>query len=313
VVGLVTIAAQRSGGAVSSLAAIPLPERVGNALVSYAAYLIAMVWPRHLSFFYPHPGAGLPPWQIVASAALLVAITFVAWRRIRTHPYVAIGWVWYVVMLLPVIGLIQVGVQARADRYTYLPLIGPFIALTWAYCDTVRRREVVAGTAAVAGVLLTGAAYVQAGYWHDSVTLYTRALAVTKDNAVAHGNMGLALLEAGDLDGAIAHSREALRLAPGNAEAPNQLATALTRKGLADEAIAVYRTALAVRPNDVTLHSNFGTVLAEQGQLDAAAASFEKRCAWPPARPTRTTTWASCWRGKRGSTRRSSSWRKRNV
>jgi Flp pilus assembly protein TadD len=276
VVGIVTIAAQRGEGAMSSLAAIPFPERVGNALVSYAAYLVSMVWPQHLSFFYPHPGAGLPPWQVLASAALLFAITFAAWRTIRTHPYVAIGWAWYVIMLLPVIGLIQVGVQARADRYTYLPLIGPFLAMTWAYGDTVRRRELVVGTAAVAGVLLTGAAYVQAGYWHDSVTLYTRALAVTTDNAVAHGNMGLALLEAGDLDGAIAHSREALRLAPGNAEAPNQLATALTRKGLADEAIAVYRTALAVRPNDVTLHSNFGTVLAEQGRFDDAAREFQE-------------------------------------
>jgi protein O-mannosyl-transferase len=276
VVGIVTLVAQRAGGAMSSLAAIPIPERMGNALVSYAAYLVAMVWPQHLSFFYPHPGAGLPPWQVLASAALLFAITFAGWRTIRTHPYVAIGWAWYAIMLIPVIGLIQVGVQARADRYTYLPLIGPFIAVTWLFGNTVRRREFVLGTAAVVGVLITGSAYVEAGYWHDSVTLYTRALAVTKDNSVAHGNLGLALLEAGDLDGAIAHSREALRLTPGNAEAPNHLATALTRKGLPDDAIAVYRTALAVRPSDVTLHSNLGTVLAEQGQLDAAAREFQE-------------------------------------
>jgi Flp pilus assembly protein TadD len=273
-VGLVTVAAQRAGGAMSSVAAIPVSARIGNAIVSYAAYLAAMVWPSQLSFFYPHPGTALPPWQVLGGGVLLIAITLLARQTIRARPYIAIGWAWYLIMLVPVIGLVQVGIQAHADRYTYLPLIGPFIAITWAFCELVKHRTAVMATAACVALVLIATSYVEAGYWRDSITLYTRALAVTKRNAVAHDALGLALLEKGDLDGAIAHTREALRLEPGHPEAPNHLATALTKRGETAEAINVYRAALAIRPNDATLHSNYGTVLAEQGQLDAAAAEF---------------------------------------
>ena len=191
------------------------------------------------------------------------------------------GWAWYVVTLVPVIGLVQVGVQARADRYTYLPLIGPFIIVVWGASDLLAslaalraRTATTFVSSAVVAVGLTAAAHVEAGYWHDSVTLYERALAVTKNNAVAHNDLGLALLERGELDGTILHCREALRLDPGHPEAPNHLATALARQGRSAEAIAVYRAALAVRPGDVTFHSNLGAVLADQGDLAAAAAEF---------------------------------------
>jgi len=278
---ILTVIAQRAGGAVSSVEAVPIASRIANAVVSYATYLAKTVWPTGLAFFYPHPGNGLPAWQVLTSAGLLVALTIFAWRTRHTRPYFVVGWAWYVITLIPVIGLVQVGLQGRADRYTYLPLIGPFIAITWGVADLLQRvadarirRIVASGSSIAVSVALAATAYATTGYWHDSVTLYTHALAVTTNNAVAHNDLGLALLERGDLDGAITNCREALRIDPRNPEAPNHLATALTRKGDIAGAIAVYRQALIVRPNDVTLHSNFGTVLAEQGDFDGAAAQF---------------------------------------
>jgi Flp pilus assembly protein TadD len=278
---IATLIAQRQGGAMSSVEAIPLASRAGNAIVSYAAYLVNAIWPTGLAFFYPHPGGGLAAWQVLLGGALLAGLTLAAWRAIPSRPYVPVGWAWYVVTLLPVIGLVQVGLQARADRYTYLPLIGPFIAVTWGFAERLERIAEVRvrnalcfGTAGVVSVALASAAYVQTGYWHDSVTLNTRALAVTQNNAVAHNDLGLALLEREDFDGAIRHCREALRIDPGHPEAPNHLATALAREGRLEEAFAVYRQALSIRPGDVTLHSNFGTVLGEQGQFAEAAAQF---------------------------------------
>ncbi|HEX4826069.1 MAG TPA: tetratricopeptide repeat protein [Candidatus Polarisedimenticolaceae bacterium] len=274
--GALTVAAQSGGGTVSGLEAIPLSERAGNAVVSYAAYLVKAVVPTGLAFFYPHPGGRLPAWEVLGSAALLAAITIVAFRSIRTRPYLAIGWAWYAIMLVPVIGIVQVGIQARADRYTYLPLIGIFLAATWAFAELAEGRlGLQRAAAAAAGLALTAAAYVEAGYWHDSVTLYRRALAVTQDNVVAHNDLGLALLQQNDLEGAIRESREAIRLDPGHPEPANTLATALTRLGRPQEAIAAYRTALAHRPSDAVLHGNLGTVLAETGDLDGARTEFQ--------------------------------------
>jgi Flp pilus assembly protein TadD len=278
---VLTVEAQRGAGAMSSIEAIPIASRAGNALVSYATYLVKTIAPVGLAFFYPHPGGRLPAWQVLGSAALLLALTGIAWRTIRTRPYIAIGWAWYLIMLVPVIGIVQVGIQARADRYTYLPLIGIFIAATWTFAelseriDDVRlRRGLCRGAAAAVGLALGASAWAEAGYWHDSVRLYTRALSVTKDNVVAHNDLGLALLQQGDLDGAVRESREAIRLDPGHPEPPNTLATALTRKGRPDDAIAVYRAALRERPNDAVLHGNLGTVLAESGDLSGAAAEL---------------------------------------
>ena len=280
---IVTLIAQREGGAMSEAGVFPLTVRLGNALVAYASYLIDTVWPSGLAFFYPHPGGGLPVWQVLASAAALVAISVGAFRTSRSYPYLAMGWAWYLVMLVPVIGLVQVGLQARADRYTYLPLIGVFIAAVWGASDlAVRiaddraRKPAIFAVGALVAAGLIVVARLEAGTWHDSVMLYQRALAVTSDNAFAHNDLGLALLERGDLDGAILHSRQALRLDPEHPEAPNTLATALSRKGLAAESVAVYREALRTRPGDVTFHSNLGTVLAEQGDLPAAAAEFQE-------------------------------------
>jgi hypothetical protein len=142
---IVTVIAQRAGGAVSSVEAIPIASRVANAVVACATYLVKTVWPTGLAFFYPHPGGALPAWQVLASATVLIALTLFAWRTRPTRPYVAMGWAWYLVTLVPVIGLVQVGLQARADRYTYLPLIGPFIAMTWGAADVCRSKIVAWG------------------------------------------------------------------------------------------------------------------------------------------------------------------------
>ena len=280
---ILTATAQRAEGAMSSLAAIPLSERIGNAIVSYALYLGKAILPTGLAFFYPHPGSALPAWQVVVAAAVLAALTIGAWRERRAHPYLAVGWAWYVITLVPVIGLVQVGIQSRADRYTYLTLIGPFLAVTWLAAewiervpDAARRRVLAWGAAIAAGAPLAAAAYVQAGYWHDSVTLYTHALAVTERNAVAHEDLATALLAKGDLDGAAREAREALSIAPGHPEPPVTLATVLSKQGRTAEAIAVYREALKMRPGDATLHSNLGTILGGSGDAEGAATEFRE-------------------------------------
>ena len=278
-----TMIAQRSGGAMSTTEVFPLSARAANAAVAYMLYLTGMVWPARLSFFYPYRGAALPAWQMAAAVLLIIAITVLAARTARTYSYIAVGWAWYLVTLIPVIGLVQVGLQARADRYTYLPLIGPFIAITWGAADLAGRvgdlrvrKALMGSVGCVVAVALIFTAHVEAGYWHDSIALYQRALAVTQDNATAHNDLGLALLERGDLDGTILHCKEALRLDPNHPEAPNHLATALSRKGQLAEAIAVYREAIRRRPGDVTFHSNLGTVFAEQGDFPSAGAEFHE-------------------------------------
>jgi Flp pilus assembly protein TadD len=279
IAALLTLAAQSRGGALSDLGAFPLAVRLGNAAISYVAYVVKTLWPSQLAYFYPHPGRSLSVGAALACGGLLLAASAAAWGVRRRFPYVTFGWLWYVITLVPVAGVVQVGLQARADRYTYVPLIGLFVAAAWGAAElagrsagaaaTLRLKLVVSACAASA-IALAIAAHLQTRHWRDSVTLYEHALEVTSNNAVAHANLALALLERDDLVGAIAHGREALRISPGNPEAPNHVATALSRQGNYDEAVAIYRAALALRPRDATLHSNLGAVLGEQGRLEEA-------------------------------------------
>jgi len=277
----ITLLAQSAGGAVSGLAALPFAVRAGNAAVSYVVYVVKTVWPTGLAYFYPHPGRSLSTGLVLACVALLAVVSALAIAARGRFPYVTFGWLWYVITLVPVAGLVQVGQQARADRYTYVPLIGLFVATAWGAADlagraSVLRRRLVAAACAVSVVALAVAAHRQTHHWRDSVSLYQRALAVTSNNAVAHANLSLALLVGGDPEGAIAHGRAALRIQPAHPEAPKHLATALAHQGRHDEAVAIYREALARRPDDATLHSNLGTVLIELGRLEEADASFRE-------------------------------------
>jgi Flp pilus assembly protein TadD len=285
-----TLAAQSRGGAVSGLTTYPAAVRIENAIVSYAAYIGQMLWPARLSFFYPHPHGSSSPAAVFAAALLFAAATAGAFGLARRRPYVLFGWLWYAVTLVPVIGIVQVGMQARADRYTYVPLVGLFVVLVWGASDfaewavnrassegrarACRLLVAIAGCAVVA-VLAIGA-YVQTGYWHDSERLYRRALKLRADNPVAHNNLANALLGRGDADGAVEHAREALRLDSAHPDAPATLGNALARLGKLDEAVAVYRKAIANRPSDPFLRSNLAAFLGNQGKLDAAAAELRE-------------------------------------
>jgi tetratricopeptide (TPR) repeat protein len=225
---VVTFLAQSSGGTVASLEQVPFASRIGNALVSYAAYLGKAFWPTRLAVFYPHPGADLPAVKVALAAVLLVTVSLVAWRLRRSRPYLALGWLWYLGTLVPVIGLIQVGSQAMADRYTYLPFIGLGIAVAWGASDACARlpgaRAALPVAACAAIAALAVIASVQVRHWRDSASLFRHSLEVTQNNHVAHAYLGTALLERGQTGDAILHYEEALRLRPDFLTVANNLA-----------------------------------------------------------------------------------------
>ncbi len=276
--GVITVLVQYHAGAVRDLRELPLDARVANAVVSYAAYLGKALGPVGLAPFYPfRPPAA---WQVAAAGAVLVgvsALAALAWRR---RPYLVVGWLWYLVSLVPVIGLVQVGVQALADRYTYVPLIGPFVGVVWGLADLAsgRARLRAALGVAAAGVLLACAAgtWLQAGRWHDSVTLWEHTLRVTTDNPVAEQNLGAALLERGDLKEAEPHLRAAVALQPDFVRAYDNLGIVLDRLGRLDEAVRCYRKSLELNPDQVTPHVNLGIDLGKLGKGDEAVTELSE-------------------------------------
>jgi protein O-mannosyl-transferase len=288
-----TILAQKT--AVSSLEELPFSFRISNAVITYVAYVWQMLWPTKLAVFYPHPYDRLPLWEILLAAGLLVIITVIVFALRRKQPYFVTGWFWYLIMLVPVIGVIQVGVQARADRYTYLPHIGLYVALTWALTDLTaswrRHREILGFATSALIALLSWCAWRQTGYWKNSETLWTHTLAVTSDNSVAHNNLGLLRMQEGRADDAIAHYHEALKIRyeraetrnnPANALIYNNLGNAMLRKGLPDDAIPYYNRALAIRPDYADGHYNLGFALLKKGEVNEAIAHWQKALAIKP-------------------------------
>ena len=267
--------------AVVAIDVIPLPSRIANALVSYVAYIGELFYPIGLAVLYPYPESGLPIWKVAASTVALAGISTAAlvWRR--RFPYLFVGWFWYVGMLVPVIGLVQVGLQSMADRYTYLPQIGLCIAVTWGVAQLAaswrHRFRVYGAVSALAVLVLMGLAWRQTSYWRDSETLWTHTLACTARNFLSHNNLGLVLAERGKVDEAIAHFQKAVELKPGYADAHQNLGVALAGRGQFDAAIPHYRKALELKPDypDIT-HNNLGIALARRGQFDAAIAHFQK-------------------------------------
>jgi protein O-mannosyl-transferase len=277
--GLITVAVQGRGGTVASGVVLPLGGRIANALTAYVAYLAKTFWPAHLAAYYPYPSS-IQVARVAGSLILLGALTALAVRLARRHPYVPVGWFWYLGTLVPAIGLIQVGTQAMADRYTYIPLIGIFIVLAWGVPELVARwprsRVALLGAAAVALLACTAATRAQVRHWSDSKALWTHALRVTKENYAAHTYMGNALSLEGDLEGAIDQYEEALRIRPDYPEAHNNLGPALARTGRLDEAVASFTEAVRLRPNFADAHSNLGLALASQGKLDEAIAQYQE-------------------------------------
>jgi tetratricopeptide (TPR) repeat protein len=275
--GVVTIAVQQSSHYVMPLGLVPLPLRVANALVSVAAYLADMCWPVRLAVFYTlnfHP----PLWQPVAAGAAILAVSLLAIRFIGRRPYLAVGWFWYLVTLLPVIGLVQVGSQARADRYTYIPMVGIWIALAWGVAALVRNRPALraaaAAAAAAACVACCALTWRQVGYWQDTVSLFQHSLSVTSGNYLGYNILGLAYRDRGDLDKAIACYQTAVQIDPAFQAAHANLSQALVEKGRTDEALNEIAIAARLRPDDEEAQYNLGAALANQGRFEDAIVAF---------------------------------------
>lgn len=273
----VTVFAQQ--GSMATLQAVPAARRVGNALVSYVVYLGKTFWPAKLAAFYPLP-QGIPLWKSLAAGALLAAITVLAVWRIRRQPYLAVGWLWFLGMLVPVIGLVQVGRQAMADRYTYLPSIGLFLAVAWLAADLAFERRLFraarAGAALAVVAALAVAAHAQAGLWKDSLTLFRHALAVNPNNYLAHLNVAVALSRRGDREGALHHFHELLRLQPHLPEAHATLATALADWGRPAEALPHARRAVQLKPDRARFRHVLAGVLEKLGRKEEAIAQLRK-------------------------------------
>ena len=281
---------------------IPLKYRLGNALVSYTEYIRKMFWPSDLGILYPHPETNLLLWQVLAAALFLACITIFVIRFFRSRRWLAVGWLWYIGTLVPVIGLVQVGLQAMADRYTYVPLIGLFIIIAWGAAELLakqRYRNIVLPTGAVIVLLaLTAVTYRQLSYWRDSITLYKHTVAVTANNDILHYNLGALLSKEDKIDEAIKHWREAVRIRPEQHTIHKNLAILLSRQGDINGAIEHYRNVLELRLRDETTRKalgnllarlddaeklfNRGNVLAAQDELDEAITCYTKSLQFRP-------------------------------
>ena len=270
-VGIVTILVQQHGGAMQLK--IPPGLRLENAIVSYTRYIAKLIYPSDLAVFYPYP-THWPLLVVLVALALIAGITAVAFWLRRTQPFFVVGWLWFVGMLVPVIGILQVGEQALADRYTYLPSIGILMALVLgAFSMQLAGKLRFAGTMTICAVIALACGLLtrhQLGYWRDSRTLFSHALAVTRGNPLAHNNLGTALDQAGEVEQAIYQYRLALQLKPSFALAHNNLGTALDRQGKLQDAVKEFIAALEINPFYAEVHHNLAVTLMKMGLVDDA-------------------------------------------
>jgi tetratricopeptide (TPR) repeat protein len=285
---VVTFMAQSVGRAIQSLDALTLQLRIVNALVSYVVYLSKMLWPYSLAIFYPHPEKTLGLWPGLASALLLGFICAVVFREIPCRPYLAVGWLWFLGTLVPVIGLVQVGMQAMADRYTYIPLIGVFVAMVWAITDLVETRKLSRKLSAIFAALilcaLMSSTWFQLQHWQNTLTLFHHALTATENNYAAHFIIARAEGERGNMDKALFHYNKAVEINPAYvAMMHNRIGYYLAEEEQPEEAISQFKEALKVRPDYANAHNNLGVMLARKGQMEEAIARFSEALKILPA------------------------------
>ena len=277
---VVTFVVQSKGGAISTFEAISLKVRIINAFASYVRYLERMCWPHDLAIFYPHPNNSLPIWQGVAAGLLLVMVSILVGRQSSKRPFLPVGWVWFLGTLIPVIGIVQVGGQSMADRYTYIPSIGIFLMTVWGISGLLARvpyRNLLLGCAGTIILLcLSLATWLQLGYWQNSETLFRRTLSVTKRNYVAHHNLGTALVAENRFDEAVGQYKKALDIWPAYPDAHNNLGVVFARQGLHEKAIFHYKEALRANPDHILAHQNIANALAERGHLKDAVSHYSK-------------------------------------
>jgi tetratricopeptide (TPR) repeat protein len=310
---VVTYIVQLQAGSVKSIEAYPLGVRISNAIVSYIFYIAKMIWPNDLAVLYPHPGFG-PLWQVAGAALLLVAATFMAIRGAKRFPYLPVGWLWYVGTLVPVIGLVQVGIHARADRYSYVPLIGLFIITAWGIPDLLKgwrhRKEAIAALSALSLACLFTVTWTQVGYWRNSITLFDHTLNVTDHNSlilnnrgsvysrlghytraiedfsraieidpkdtVAYYNRGVAYFGLGNVKPAIDDFSRAIDLNPIYAEYYYNRATAYTRLGETNQAMVDFNRAIEINPKFDDAYFNRGLIHARRGDYSQALVDFDR-------------------------------------
>ncbi len=267
---ILAFVAENSLGAIRAY--IPLKLRLGNAVVSYARYLVKMVWPEKLSLLYPLQEGSLAAWQVIGAVVLLIFITLLAIRA-RHHKWLAVGWFWYLGTFVPVIGIVQIGGQAIADRYTYVPLIGVFIIIAWTAGEFVpkwRWRNLLLGILAVVILFAFSVrTWFQVGYWRDSITLYKRSISVTSGNHDLLYNLAVVLAGQGEKEEAVKYFREELEIWPDDVEGHTNLGILLREQGRFDEAIGHFRQAIKLQPNEVPPHLNLGISLERENELEA--------------------------------------------
>ena len=282
-VGVVTCLAQR--GAMATLERVPFALRLENSLVAYAGYLGKIFWPAKLAFFYPLTAA--PFLAVLLATAGLAAISIFAWRARRAFPYVPVGWCWFLGTLVPVIGLVQVGEQAMADRYSYFPAIGIFIIVAFGGWDLANRFPLAKKIFFPAAVLILAGCValteIQLQYWRSDETLFSHAVAATGENEIAHLNLGVVYEKEGRLDEAMREYRAALKLNPRREHTHSNIADLLDLTGQPQAALAEYEAALKLNPNSVLTHLNLGTLRVELGQFAEAAAEFAEAARLDPA------------------------------
>jgi len=320
-VSVVTLFAQKN--AMPRLGLLPLGGRIANALAAYLIYIWQMIWPSNLALAYPR-AENLPIWEIAGAAAFLIAITLASIGLRKRYSYFIVGWFWYLIMLLPVIGLAQVGGQAHADRYSYLPQIGLYIVITWSIVDLVRefrvRHEIVSATAVLIVFVFAANAWAQTKYWRDSETLWRHTLAVTSaendvarfylgeflldhqrtdealtelkivaahhpDDVETHYDLGNAFLQKNQIDEAVTEFQTALKIDPKHSDAETALANILLGLGRGEEAIEHYRNVLSLHPTNPAAHYNLGRGLYRQHQISEAIAHYEEALAIDPNYP----------------------------
>jgi len=279
VASVTTIFAQKGSGAISNLEIIPLHIRLQNAIISYIIYIENIVWPSHLAVFYPFPKMIALP-RVIISAAILIALTLLFVVNISRFPYLIVGWLWYIGTLVPVIGVIQVGSQSMADRYTYVPLIGISVMIAWGLPQLIGKwrsgRYILSGILCLIIPLLIWSAWVNAGYWKDNVTLFSHAIDVTRDNYLAHNSLGVALCDRGDFDAGINHYIEALRIYPEHIQALNNLGATLVKEREYGKSIEHFKKAIQLDPYFVNAHYNLGVALYSLGKVDEAIKEYQE-------------------------------------
>lgn len=282
---VITVVAQKTGGSLTSLQSYPMDFRIANAIISYAEYIVKMFLPFNLAVFYPHPGVILTA-SLIKSALLLLLISAVALRWIR-YRYILVGWLWYLGTSLPVIGLVQVGMQSMADRYTYIPLNGLFIMIVWGISEYSSKRTQIKNWMTATGTLiivcLAGITYIQTGYWKNGITLFQRAASVTDSNILAHNNLALLFQKSGQYEKAVWHYKTAITMDPENPVYYNDLGLVYDKMGRQNMAIDAFQKALRLNPEDADVHYNLGNAMAVRGDFKGAVENYQQALAINPS------------------------------